>query len=119
MSLWEIIWAMVVLYFWFMFIWIFISIVGDIFRRNDISGLSKAGWLFILVALPFLGSLVYMITRPKMTEQDKQLIAEARERHRQLAGYTPAEEIAKAAELKEKGVLSGEEFEEIKRRALA
>ena len=118
MSLWDIIWTVVVLYFWFMFIWIFISIVGDIFRRNDIGGWPKAVWLFVLVALPFLGSLIYMVTRPKMTEQDKQLIAEARDRHRQLAGYTPAEEIAKAAELKEKGVLTEEEFAEIKRRAL-
>lgn len=119
MSFWEFIWYAIVVYFWFMFIWIFISIVGDIFRRNDVSGWAKAGWLFVLVILPFLGALVYMITRPKMTEQDKQLVAEARERHRQLAGYTPAEEIAKAAELKAQGVLTEEEFAEIKRRALA
>ena len=119
MSFLEFIWYAIVLYFWFMFIWIFISIVGDIFRRNDISGWAKAGWLFLLVVLPFLGALIYMITRPKMTEQDKELIAEAQEKHRRLAGQSPAEEIAKAAELKEKGVLTEEEFAEIKRRALA
>ncbi|MDY0087336.1 MAG: SHOCT domain-containing protein [Coriobacteriia bacterium] len=118
-SIWEFIWALVVFYFWFMFIWIFISIVGDIFRREDVSGWGKAAWLFVLVVLPFLGSLVYLIARPKMTEQDKRILAETEEKQRRLAGFSPAEEITKAQQLRESGAITDAEFEEMKRRALS
>jgi len=118
-GIWDFMWALVVFYFWFMFIWIFISIIGDIFRREDVSGWGKAGWLLLLVALPFLGSLIYMISRPKMTEQDKRIMAELEEKQRRMAGFSAAEEIAKAQQLRESGAISDAEFEEIKRRALA
>jgi hypothetical protein len=108
-----------VFYFWFMFIWIFITIVADIFRREDVGGWGKAGWLFLLVIFPFLGALIYMIARPKMTEQDKRIMAELEEKQRRMAGYSAADEIAKATELKNSGAITEAEFEEIKRRALA
>jgi hypothetical protein len=119
MGLWDVIVAMVVFYFWFMFIWIFITIVSDIFRREDVSGWGKAGWLFVLVIAPFLGALIYMIARPKMTEQDKRIMAELEEKQRRLSGFSAADEIAKATELKNSGAITEAEFEEIKRRALA
>lgn len=118
-SLWDFMWALLVFYFWFMFIWIFISIIGDIFRREDVSGIGKAVWLFILVVLPFLGSLVYLIARPKMTPQDKRILAETEERQRRLVGFSPAEEIAKAQQLRDSGAINDAEFEEMKRRALS
>ena len=119
MTFGEILWAMVVFYFWFMLIWIFITIIADVFRREDVSGWGKAGWLFLLVVLPFVGALVYMIARPKMTEQDKRMIAEMDEKQRRLTGYSAADEIAKATELKNSGAITEAEFEEMKRRALA
>ncbi len=118
-SFWDFVWAMLVFYFWFMFIWIFVSIIGDIFRREDVSGWGKAGWLFVLVVLPFLGSLVYMIARPKLTEQDKRIMAELEEKQRRMAGFSAADEIAKAQQLRDRGAISDAEFEEMKRRALA
>ena len=72
----DVIWTMLVFYLWFMFIWMFISIFGDIFRRDDLSGGAKAGWIILIVLLPFLGILIYMVTRPKMTEQDQRLMME-------------------------------------------
>jgi hypothetical protein len=119
MTFGEILWAMVVFYFWFMLIWIFITIIADVFRREDVSGWGKAGWLFLLVILPFVGALAYMIARPKMTEQDKRMIAEMEEKQRRLAGFSAADEIAKATELKNSGAITEAEFEEMKRRALA
>ena len=78
----NVLWAMIVFFFWFMFIWMFIAIFADIFRRNDISGGGKAGWIILIVILPFIGILIYMIARPKMTEQDRQMLDEAQERQR-------------------------------------
>ena len=96
----------------------FIAIFADIFRRNDLSGWGKAGWIILVFVLPFIGILIYVIARPKMTEQDKQIIAAAQERERRAAGYSSADEIAKLAALKEQGAITAEEFETMKKQAL-
>ena len=88
MNLGEWLWAMAVFFFWFMAIWIFIQIFADIFHRRDLSGGAKAGWIFLLFVLPFLGALIYMIARPKMTEQDREDIARVQEAQRRLSGYS-------------------------------
>jgi hypothetical protein len=114
----DVLWSMIVFFFWFMFIWMFIGVFADIFRRNDLSGGAKAGWIFLIVILPFLGILIYMIARPKMTEQDRQMIAEAQEQQRRLQGYSPAEEIAKLSKLRDEGKITAEEFEQLKAKAM-
>ncbi len=109
---------MAVFFFWFMAIWIFIQIFADIFHRRDLSGGAKAGWIVLLFVLPFLGALIYMIARPKMTEQDREDIARVQEAQRRLSGYSPAEELEKLAKLRDSGELSAEEYERLKARAL-
>jgi hypothetical protein len=114
----DFLWAMIVFFFWFMFIWMFIGVFADIFRRNDLSGGAKAGWIILLVILPFLGILIYMIARPKMTEQDKQMMTEMQERQRRVEGFSSADEIAKLAKLRDEGKISAEEFEQLKSKAM-
>ena len=116
--LWDVMWSMMMFFFWFMYIWLFITIFADIFRRNDIHGWAKAGWLIFLIFIPLIGALVYMIARPKMTEQDKQMIEEAEARQKRSAGYSAAEEIAKAQALKDSGAITEAEFQELKRKAM-
>ena len=114
----DVVWTMVVFFFWMMAIWIFIAIFGDIFRRRDLSGAAKAGWIFLLFVLPFLGALIYTIARPRMTEQDREDIMRAQEMQRRVEGYSSAEEIEKLARLRDAGEISAEEYESLKRRAL-
>src|SRR5690348_10175032 len=57
-------WSMVVFFLWFVVIWMFIAIFADIFRR-DMSGWAKAGWIVLIVILPFIGILAYVIARPR------------------------------------------------------
>ena len=114
----NVLWTMIVFFFWFMFIWMFIAIFADIFRRNDISGGVKAGWIILIVILPFIGILIYMIARPKMTEQDRQMLAEVQEHQRRAAGYSAADEVAKLAKLRDEGKITAEEYEAQKARAL-
>src|SRR3954467_4130273 len=95
----SVLWAMVVFFFWFLFIWMFIAVFSDIFRRNDIHGGAKAGWIILIVLLPFLGILIYMIARPKMTAQDKEMLEGYSEAQRRATGFSAADEIAKAQEL--------------------
>jgi hypothetical protein len=117
-SFWDVVWWMIMLFFFTMAIWIFIAIVADIFRRNDISGWIKAIWLFGIFVFPFLGALAYMIFRP-VTQQDRDMAAAYQAQMQRAAGYSAADEIAKAQQLKDSGAISAEEFEAMKKRALA
>ena len=114
----SFLWATVVFFFWFIFIWMFITIFADIFRRDDLSGGAKVGWIILIVLVPFLGILIYMIARPKMTEQDKEMLAAAQEQRRRLEGYSAADEIAKLATLRDEGKITPEEYEAMKAKAL-
>ena len=88
----SVLWAMVVFFFWFMLIWIFI--------------------------VPFFGILIYMIARPKMTEQDKEMMAAMSERERRATGYSAADEVAKLAKLRDEGKITAEEYEQLKQQAM-
>ena len=114
----DVLGAMLVFFFWFMAIWIFIAIFGDIFRRNDLSGGAKAGWIILIFILPFLGALIYIVARPKMTAQDKEMIEHAQEAQRRVSGYSPADEVAKLAKLRDEGKITPEEYEDMKRKAM-
>jgi uncharacterized membrane protein YhaH (DUF805 family) len=115
----SVLWTMAVFFFWMIYIWIFITVFADIFRRNDLSGGRKAGWVIFLIFIPLIGLLVYMIARPKMTEQDKQMMEAAQQKQHRAAGYSAAEEIVKAQALKDSGAITETEFEELKRKAMA
>jgi hypothetical protein len=107
-----------IVFFWFLFIWMFISIFADIIRREDISGWAKADWIFLIVILPFLGILIYVIARPK-TEQDRRMMAEAKAMQQRAAGYSAAEEIATLGKLRDEGKITAEEYETLKQKAMA
>jgi predicted membrane channel-forming protein YqfA (hemolysin III family) len=110
---------MVVFFFWILYIWMFIAIFTDIFRRDDLSGWGKAGWITLIIVIPLVGILIYIIARPKMTEQDKRILAQAQEQQRRLSGFSSADEIAKLAVLRDEGKISPQEFETLKQRAIA
>jgi uncharacterized membrane protein YcjF (UPF0283 family) len=118
MDFWDVMWSIFVIFFWFIYIWMFITIFADIFHRDDIHGWSKAGWVILLIFIPLIGALIYLIARPKMTAQDKREIEEAQARQKRAAGYSATEEIAKAQALKDSGAITEEEFQELKRKAM-
>jgi hypothetical protein len=112
----TVLWSTLVFFFWFTVIWMFIAVFADIFRR-DISGWAKAGWITLIVILPFIGLLAYFIARPTVTEADLR----GGGMYGATYGYrpSPTEEIAKATELYEKGKITAVEYEQLKRIALA
>ena len=114
----DVLWGMLVFFFWFMAIWIFIAVFADIFRRNDISGWAKGGWILLIFLVPFLGALIYIVARPKMTAQDKELLERSQEAQRRIEGYSPADEIAKLAKLRDDGQITAAEYEEMKKKAM-
>lgn len=105
---------------WF---WIFIAIVSDLFTDHTVSGWGKAGWVVLLLILPFLGAFIYLIARGgTMHERALQREANAKRQFdayiRQTAAASPADELAKLTELRERGAISEAEFERLKQRAL-
>ena len=107
-----------------MWIWILIAIIGDLFRDHATSGWAKAGWIIVLIFIPFLGALIYLIARGSgMQERSAKAQADAKKHFdeyvRTQAHASAADELAKLNELKEKGALSAEEFERAKAGLLA
>ncbi len=116
---WDIIWSMVILFFWIMYIWIWISIFMDIFRRNDISGGMKAIWIVALFFFQFITILVYIVTRPKVTAQDVQMIAQAEAANKAASQVSTADELAKLQQLKDAGTINDAQFEELKKKLMS
>ncbi len=109
----------------FAWIWILISVIMDLFRDHQLSGVAKAVWVFFLVFLPFLGVLLYLIVRgngmrdrtlKERADTKKHFDSYVRE---QAQVGSPADELHKLNDLKEKGALSADEFEQAKAKLLA
>jgi ABC-type multidrug transport system fused ATPase/permease subunit len=111
-------------FFFVIWIWILITIISDLFRDHELSGWGKAAWVLFLVFIPFLTALIYLIARGSgMRDRTIKAQAEAKQHFdsyvREQAHTTPADELHKLNELKEKGALSAEEFDKAKAKLLA
>jgi hypothetical protein len=114
-------------FLFFIWIWLLIIVFSDIFRSPDLSGWGKALWTIFVILLPYLGVFVYLIARGKKMSEHAQQQAAAQEA--QLRTYVQnvastggggsADEIAKLADLRAKGVISEEEFQAAKAKALS
>lgn len=113
------------IFFFVIWIWILITILTDLFRDHEISGWGKAGWCLFLVVIPFLASLIYLIARGSgMRDRTIKAQADAKKHfdeyvREQAGAASPAEELHKLAELKDKGALSAEEYDRAKAKLLA
>jgi hypothetical protein len=115
--------TVVELAFMFLWIWIAIGVVFDIFRSHDLSNWSKALWVLGIFAFPLVGVLGYLIVRGhtmhEHREQDQRQYSAFRQYAREGgASSGPGDDISKLAELRDRGVLTSEEFERAKARAL-
>lgn len=115
----DVFWYSILFFFWIMAIWIFIALISDVIRRDDVSGGGKALWIIFMVILPFLGCLIYIVTRPKMTAQDVRMATQAEAAQRAVAGVSTADELAKLSQLRSQGVINDAEYEDLKKKALA
>jgi hypothetical protein len=112
-------------FFFVAWIWILITILNDLFRDHELSGGAKAAWVLFLVLIPFLASLIYLIARGGgMRDRAIKAQADAKKHfdeyvRQQAHGGSSADELHKLSELKAKGDLSQEEFEQAKAKLLA
>jgi hypothetical protein len=112
------------IFFLVIFIWILIAILTDLFRDHETSGWAKAGWAFFLIVFPYVTAFIYLIARGQgMRERSIREQAEAQKEAeayvRRVAGSSPVDELHKLNELREKGAISQEEFDQMKAKLVA
>ncbi|MFI8519854.1 SHOCT domain-containing protein [Streptomyces sp. NPDC085481] len=118
-------------FLWVLWLFLLFKVITDIFRDHSLNGWAKAGWLIFCILLPYLGVLVYVIARGKGmsrrdVEQAEESEAALQEYIRKTAGTGPgggtgghADELARLADLRDKGALTDEEFEKAKAKVLS
>lgn len=98
-------------------LWLFITVAGDLFSRHDISGWAKAIWVVALLVFSYLSVLAYLITQGHgMAERRASNAKEARDELRRVVGFSVADEIAKLDALKASGSISPAEFDKLRAR---
>ena len=121
----ELFWSF--LWFFGLVLWfgLLFRVFGDLFRRDDIGGWGKTAWTVFVVLLPFIGVFTYLITQGRaMADRDLPHATALKQRTdehiRSVAapGYRGVDEIARAKELLDRGAITQEEFEQLKRRVL-
>jgi hypothetical protein len=121
----EILLVALEVFFFVIWIWILITIISDLFRDHELSGWAKAAWVLFLVFIPFLTALVYLIARGEgMRDRTVKAQADAKKHfdeyvREQAHGTSPADELHKLADLKDRGALSQQEFDQAKAKLLA
>lgn len=107
----------------FMWIWVAIGVIFDVFRSHDLGGLAKAAWILLIVIFPLIGVLIYLLIRGRgMHERSVQAASAQQDAFRQYVRSTaasPTDDLSKLSDLHSRGVLSDEEFERAKAKILS
>jgi Phospholipase_D-nuclease N-terminal/Short C-terminal domain len=107
----------------FLWIWIAVGVVFDIFRSRDLSNAAKALWMLFIILIPYIGVLAYLLVRGHTMhehhEQDRSQYEDYKDFRESPRRGGTAEDIVKLADLRERGILTDEEFERAKAKALA
>jgi Short C-terminal domain/Phospholipase_D-nuclease N-terminal len=99
------------IFFFVVWLWLFITVAGDLFRRHDISGWGKALWVIVLILIPYIAILVYLVTQGRgMAERNTHRAQETRDELRRVVGFSVADEIAKLDALRKSGSITDAEF---------
>jgi len=120
-------WTIFIIFLWVIWIWILVWAFIDIFRSQDLSGWAKALWFLFVLFIPLIGVVVYLIARggsmnERAAQQAQQQDQEFRSYVQQAAADSPAntaDQLAKLADLRDRGVISAQEFEREKAKVLA
>jgi Short C-terminal domain/Phospholipase_D-nuclease N-terminal len=123
----NVFWSILEFFLWVIWIWILIIVFIDIFRSHDLSGWAKALWFLFVLFIPLIGVLVYLIVRGGSMHE--RAVAQARQQDQDFRHYvqdaaasspaSTADQLTKLADLRDRGVISAEEFEREKAKVLA
>ena len=119
-------WTILEIFLWVIWIWILITVFIDIFRSHDLSGGAKALWFLFVLLIPLIGVLVYLIARGgSMHERSMRQAQQQDDALRQYMRTTAqpssntADQLERLASLRDRGVITTEEFDREKTKVLA
>ena len=118
-------WTIFEIFLWILWFWVLIYVFMDIFRSHDLSGVAKALWFVFVLFIPLIGVLVYLIARGG--NMHEHAVQEAQQQDQAFRSYVQdaagstntADQLAKLAELRDRGVITADEFEREKAKVLA
>ena len=118
-------WTLFEIFLWVLWLWVLIYVLIDIFRSRDLSGGVKALWFLFVLFIPLIGVLVYLIARGG--EMHERATQEAQQQDQAFRAYVQdaagsgnsADQLAKLADLRDRGVITADEFEREKAKILA
>ena len=125
MEFWDIVWFILISFAFMAYLMVMFSIITDLFRDPEASGIVKAVWIIALIFAPFVTAIVYLIVRGKgMGERQVREVQQVREQQdsyiRQVASSaSPADQIAQAKAMLDANAISPAEYERLKEKALA
>jgi len=118
-------WTILMIFLWVLWFWVLITVIIDLFRSHDLSGGAKALWFIFILIIPLIGVLVYLFARgDKMHEH---AVRQAQVQDQQVRSYiqdtagpqSTADQLAKLADLRDRGVITSDEFDREKEKILA
>jgi len=120
----EFLWSLLLIFFMIMYLISLFSVVIDLFRNHQMSGVVQAIWILFLIFIPLISLPVYVIVYGRGVATGQQdAVAQAQRKQaayiKQVAGTSPAEQIAQAQQLRQSSVISQQEFDTIKVKALS
>ena len=121
----QAMWTMLVFFAWVILIWLLIVVFMDLFRRHDIGGWGKTGWIILVIVLPYIGVFIYLIAEGRGMAERRQ--REVQSAQTDFDSYVksvaaqgdPASQIANAKQLLDNGTITQAEFDALKQKALA
>ena len=118
-------WTVFIIFLWVIWFWILITVFIDLFRSHDLSGWAKALWFIFVLFIPLIGVLVYLIVRG--SSMHERAVQQAQQQDQQFRAYvqdaagsgSSADQLAKLADLRDRGVITPQEFEREKAKVLS
>ncbi len=123
-NFWDIVWLILSTFVFVAYLLVLFQIVIDLFRDHELGGGFKALWIIGLIFLPVMTALVYIVARGRgMAERQRAAMQRAKSDTdayiRDVAGKSPADQIATAKALLDAGTINADEFARLKAKALA
>jgi hypothetical protein len=122
----DVFWTMFEIFAFVIWFWLLFMVLMDVFRSSDLSGWGKAGWTIFVLLLPLIGILIYLIVRGRSMHE--RAARQAAQQEQALRSYvqeaagssaSSADQLAKLADLRQRGVITTDEFEQEKSKVLA
>ena len=119
MALFSFLLGVLVIFLILMWFWLLITVIGDLFRRDDIGGFAKVVWIIFLVFAPYIGVFAYLLTQSSgIATRSRQGADNSRNEMRSFIGFSGADELVKLDQLKASGSISADEHAGLRARAI-